>query len=207
MRYLLFAAAIFAALWLATADPPPVAPLPALATAVPPEPVTYAEPIAYAEPVTAVALPAAWPHLHPSQPTTGGDYSAWGGVLRYCWFGQWAQADRATMLAGLDAWKPAGVRFAPADDFATCTLLLTAENGGDNGNGGYASMGPGMWGRLPGRITINSYYPLSQWTATHETGHVLGLLHWERGIMAETVDALTPGDAEIAAVRAMWGTP
>lgn len=171
------------------------------------EPVTvdYPRPVAAPGGVgeTAVSLP---PHLHPTQPTTGGDYRAWQGELRYCWFGGWSDADRQTMLQAFAVWQPAGVRFVAAEGVADCTLALIAENNGENGNAGYASMGPGMWRRLPGRITVNSHYPLTQAAAVHETGHVLGLLHWSAGVMAEDYwNYGLPGPAEFAAVRSMWG--
>jgi len=150
-------------------------------------------------PVTAVNLP---PHMHPTQPTTGGDYARVGGEVRYCFFGAWRSEDRAVMVAGMDAWSGSGVRFVAADDVRDCTLMFVAENWGDNQVGGKASMGPGK----PGYITINSYYPLSLWTATHEAGHILGLLHWSDGVMATDMLTLAPGPAEIDAVRAMWGT-
>ena len=85
-------------------------------------------------------------------------------------------------------------------------LHMLLENMGDNQVGGYASTGPGMWQLVPGRIRINSYYPLSAETAAHEVGHILGLFHWESGIMAAPSQTAVPGPAEIDAVRAMWGT-
>ena len=150
-------------------------------------------------PVTAATLP----HLHPTQPTTGGDYARLGGVVRYCWFGAWRDEDRAVMVAGMDAWNGSGVRFVESDGVRDCTLMLVAEDWGDVGVGGKASMGPGN----PGYITINSHYPLSMWTATHEAGHILGLLHWADGVMATDMLTLAPGPAEIDAVRRMWAAP
>ena len=147
------------------------------------------------------------PHLHPSQPVTGLDYRSYGAEIRYCWFGNWDSERVQTMLSAFQVWRPTGVTFLPADGIADCDVHLTLENMGDNLFGGAASSGPGIHRLVPGSIRINSFYPLSNATAIHEVGHILGLLHWSEGIMAESAPGDTlPGQAEIDAVKKMWGT-